>query len=566
MTQELIIVLITVGSVLGVAIIALLVYFVFFSHHRVKKQVDELYDAYERRHGVLFGEDAQYIKRLQTIADCNLIYAQTLTNWEKRFSNIREIGDSTAKGAIETVRGYIDEKKWKDLKEYLPEAKKIVNDYCAQVDSLTEGLKNKFKDEEEVRLLLTAKREKCRNARATFLSNKEDLALVSDSFETLFHKVNGLFDEVEAHIQNARYSEAKSVLEEKIDPILTTVINVNKNLPATCLELSQILPDKILSLSNRHETMLSDGYPLSHIITRRDLENLSQRVKNLSMQTSVLELKGVNESIAQIEDYITAINAAFDEETEARKTFEENSERVYEEETAFETDFIELCHSLPNVRKIYLLEEEQEKELEEIQNQINRASTSKRHLDNYVHNSIKQPYSILLEKMENLDENRTYGQKSIDAFRTYIISLKNDTEAAGKLVNDTFSGLKNAETSLRSINVPAYEEKYTERINHAYEAVDALYSVLKSLPIDVRKVNSMAEELKKDTEYLFKEIYEGTEDSKKAENALLYANRYRSASGSTNSALLQAETLFNNGKFAECYNLVNEAIEDKRRV
>lgn len=566
MSQELIIILITVGSILGVALIALAVYFGFFSHHRIKKQVEELYGNYERRHGILFGEDAQYIKRLQSIADCNLIYAQTLTNWEKRFSDIKEIGDSTAKSAVDSLSGYIEEKKWKELKDYYPEAKKIINDYCAQVDSLSEGLRNKFKEEDEVRVLLTSKREKCRNARASYLSHKEDLALVSDSFETLFHKINGLFDEVESHIQNARYHEAKVYLTDKIDPILTTVINVNKDLPSICLQLTQILPDKILSLSNRYETMLADGYPLSHIITRRDLESVTQQLRNLSLQASVLELKGINESIESIDEYIKNVTTAFDGEVEARKTFEENSTRVYEEETALESDFIELCHSLPNVRKIYLLEEEQEKELEEIQNHINRASTAKRLLDNYVHNSIKQPYTILLEKMESLDEQRNYGQKAIDAFRTYIISLKNDSESAGKLVSETFSGLKNAESSLRAINVPSYEEKYRDRINEGYKEVDGLYEVLKALPIDVKKVNAMAEELKNSTQYLLKEIYEGTENSKKAETALLYANRYRSASGSTNNALLQAETLFNSGKFAECYDLVSETIEDKRRV
>lgn len=565
MTQELIIVLTVVGSLLGVAAIFFLVYFIFLSNHRLKKQVTELHEAYERRHGILFGEDSQYIKRLETIADYNLIYAQTLSTWQKRYDEIKEIGDSTTKNAVDTMEWYIEEKKWKDLKDYLPQGRKLVNDYCARVDELDEGLKNKFKEEEEVRVLLTSKREKCRNARATFLGNKDDLALVSDSFETLFHKVNGLFDEVENHIQNARYHEAKIVLTEKIDPILTTVIQVNKNLPATCLELTQILPDKILSLSSHYDTMLDAGYPLSHILTRQDLENLSLRVKNLSLQASALELKGVNEGIAQIEEYVASANASLEKEESSRKEFEGNFARIYEEEAVLENDFIELCHSLPNVRKIYLFEEQQDKDLELIQAQINRASTAKRLLDNYVHNTVKQPYSLLLEKMEILDEHRTYGQKAIDDFRAYIVSLKHDSEAAGKLVSDTFSGLKNAESSLRAINVPSYEKSYRDKINAAYEAVDVLYNTLKTLPIDVRNVNAMADNLKEKTAYLFKEIYEGTESAKKAEKALIYANRYRNF-GPSNNALLQAETLFNDGRFNECYQLVSETIEERSSI
>lgn len=564
MTQTTIIIIVIVSVVLFLALVGVIVYFMFFGRRRLKKQAEELLEKYEYSHGMLFGQDAQYLKRLQAIADCNLLYAQVYALWEKRFREIRDIGDSSAKSCTVTISDYIADKRWGDLKAYLPQAKKTILEFANNVDELSEGLKNKFQQEEAVKSLLNGEREKSRAVRASYLASKDDLALVSETFERFFSKVNNLFLTAEGHIQNARYEEAREVLQDEIDPVLANMQEVIKVLPGVCLNLTAVLPDKLLSLENRYEVMLADGYPLSHIVSRQELDSKKTSLDHLAKRTAVLELKGIKESIQEMEDTFDSYTERFDKEVEAREKFEADNEKVYEQQLALENDFIELSHSLPNVRKIYALGEKQQDDLVEIQGHINRASSAKRILDNSIHSSTRVAYSLLLERMEALEEQRSAAQTAIDAFRTYIMSLKSDSEAAANLLKDTYAKLKKEEGVLRAIEVPVFEARYTERISACYNEIDTLYTLLKTLPINVEKVNELARDLSSASASLFAEIEDGAKKAKESEKALLFANRYRGSSA-VNGALLQAETLFNNGSFEECYNLVNTAIADSSR-
>ena len=63
-----------------------------------------------------------------------------------------------------------------------------------------------------------------------------------------------------------------------------------------------------------------------------------------------------------------------------------------------------------------------------IKDDINRMSAIKRTLDSFVHSSTKQPYSILLKKMTDLQIEMSKIEKTLNDFHTYLRSLKENTE------------------------------------------------------------------------------------------------------------------------------------------
>jgi septation ring formation regulator EzrA len=555
------IILIAVGGVLLVICFVIL-YLTVFAHARLKRQARDLCGKFEREHGLLFGQDSQYIKRLENISSMNLVYVQQFMDWNKRFKDVRDVSDASAQAAVNSLKDLIGERKYKELKELLPTARKTIDEYETQVDSLSENLKNKFRDEEDCRTLVLEKKEKYRKVKQDYYAHQNDMSLVVSTFDLLFRKLDGNFEEADQDIENARYIDAKSILTDKVGPVVDQVGKVMAFLPNICLLISSVIPDKIASLSSHYDEMVQGGYPLHHILLRSDMDAMAQELKAVSERVQNLNLTGVQQELdgmqKQIDDYL----AAFDKEKEARAIFEKEKDGIYSEETALENGFINLCHALPKIRTIYLLGADEQTQVDTIQNTINKAGASKRSLDTYVHSATKQPYSILVDKMHTLRDQAADASKSISEFQAYLQSLKNDSEAANSALKVYSSRLRQAEKAVREINLDSVSNVYIPRIQELYGTIDLLNSDLSSMPIDVKKVDADLAILKGKGDTLIDEVTKAVQDMNAAENAMVYANRHRGTSGEVDAALVQAESLFYAGNFRQSYDLANNAVKN----
>ncbi|MBQ2494040.1 MAG: hypothetical protein II520_02260, partial [Bacilli bacterium] len=90
-----VIVVIAVSALLVIGL-GVLLYFTVFAHMRYRKQVRELSRRFEYLHALLFGQDSQYIKRIENISLTNLIYVNTYMTFNKRYKEVRDKGDSSA--------------------------------------------------------------------------------------------------------------------------------------------------------------------------------------------------------------------------------------------------------------------------------------------------------------------------------------------------------------------------------------------------------------------------------------------------------------------------------------
>jgi septation ring formation regulator len=553
--------LIVVGAVLLVAF-GVLLYFTVFTHAHLKRQARDLCGKFEREHALLFGQDSQYVKRLETISSMNLVYVQQYMDWNKRFKDVRDVSDASAQAAVNQLKDLLGDRRYKDLKSFLPTARRTIDEYENQVDTLSENLKNKFRDEEECRSLSLEQKESYRQVKAEYYAHQNDLSLVVGTFDLLFRKLDSFFDEAEQDIENARYADGKAILTDKIGPVLTQVGVVLKELPNICVQISSLLPDKLVSLSNHYEEMVTAGYPLHHILLKGDMDAMSNKLASLGEKVKGLQLSGVSAELDGMQKQIDGYLDAFEKEKEARVIFERDQHGVYDKENGLENSFINLCHALPRVKSIYLIGSEDQAKLDAIQNTINKAGASKRSLDTYVHSSTKQPYSILVDKMKTLDSQADDTIKQINDFQAYLVSLKNDSETANSALSVYYNKAKDAERVIREVKMDVLTDKFNPLLEQLYTLIDTLSGDLKSAPIDVKKVNADLTNLRAEGDETLKEIESAINDLNAAETAIVRANRHRIGYPEVNAGLIQAENLFNAGNFKQAYDVALAADKD----
>lgn len=441
----------------------------------------------------------------------------------------------------------------------LPEAKERVLHYAESVNDLFNGLKNKFKVEEEARMILSEQQEKFRSIKARYFQKQGDLSLLSSSLEVVFKKLDSLFDEVSGYLEDAHYIDAQNLLTKEIAPVLKAIDQIFEELPRICLEISTILPTKVGDLTNHYQEMIKEGFPLFNVLNQGNLDEYIESLNDFEARAKGLNFTSLKNDIAKMEESIEDKEQKLKKERESRSLFEQDITKTYEFENKLESNFINLNHSLPTVRTIYLLDNDDSLKIDNIQNIINKAGATKRQLDTFIHSGTKQPYSYLLEKMNLLKEQEEEGQKAIDEFVSYLGSLKKTTEASNELVKDYYIKVKKAEVDIREIDNEVITKKTEGTLKKLFQNIDDLHETVTTRPIDVKKCEALSQSLRDTADKFVEEIKTDKEYERKAREAVLLANRFRSENPEIDVPLIQAESFYQNGQFLEAYNLAMQA-------
>ena len=551
---------IAAGGALAVILLFVILHFTLFAALRYKNQVYELSRRFEYLHALLFGQDGQYIKRVEIISMTNLLYVDKQIAFTKRYKEIRDKSDSSAQTAINNLKDLLAERNYKGINAALPDAKRVIDNYDEEVNALNNDLIALIRPEEECRQAVLSLKEKLRFVRQDYYVKQADLTLVANSFETIFNKIDLGFKKFESYVESAQYDEARSLLPQ-LESVITEIERDLGELPNLCITITSIIPDKMASLKNRYEEMLSAEYPLQHLFVRRNIEEMERELEHLSAQVQSFRLKGVSEALDSIMSRIDIFFEEFDEEIEARTIFERECEQVYQENSVVDNKYIRLVNALPRVKKVFIIPQDGKNQMDHISNMVNQMGASKRSLDTFIHAGTKQAYTALQEKMKLLKDETKEASEAIDDFQRYLQSLKEDANTSRNVIEEYYTKLHASEEELRHLDVAACTEKYAPAISTCYELINEIHSIIFNPPIDVAKVNVLITSLRDQGESLFGAITEDIQAANFASGAILYANRDRQHLGEVHETLNQAEDAYFQGEFQQSYALAEACLK-----
>ena len=556
-----ILVLIIILSIL-VAAAATFVIILIIKRNYLKHMILDLDRRFQYLHALLIGQDAQYVKRLEIISRTNLLYVDTHTKFVKRFKEIRDHLDANAQRSVNDIKDLYYDHKIKLVKQELPKVLKTVEDYEKEVNILNNDLLKVIKPEENCRQSSLSLKEQLRRVRQDYYAKQSDLTLVNDSFVEVFKYVDSLFEDFEAYVEAAQYDEANAVLP-KIDEIIKELAKILVTIPDLCTLVTTIVPEKLISLENAYQTMTEDKYPLHHLCVKQSISEIKKEVDLLTKRIKHFDLDGVRTKLDDISYQIDEYFKLFEEEKAARVDFEQNNENVYNTVGTIEKSFIKLCNTIPEVSKVFVISEEQHNKINFIQSEINRVGALKRTLDTFIHSATKQPYSLLLKKMNELKSSSESIISEIEDFNQYIVSLKEDSENAYNLVYEFFTKIVEAEKRVDQINIQSVTEKYRVPFGHMYELLNSVYKCLIVQPIDVEQVNREVGEIKELGNSLLDDgqVKQDHNMMVLAENAIVYANSDRFHLSDINELVKHAEEYFRAGEFENAYTTVGDALK-----
>ena len=547
-------------AIVGGAIIAGVLFFLLYhfviSRNRIKHQVRELQKKYSYLDALLIGQDSQYIHRLEIISRTNLLYVDKHEKFSRRFKEIYENDDKFAESMLKQLNALINNKQFKNIKTVIGDTKKAMKVFEDKVNTLDNDLYTLIKPEEDSRQSILKLKENYRRVKQTFYANSSDLDLVSSSINQVFDKLDQMFVEFETHIESAEYDDAQGLLPT-ISKVVTALESALSQLPNLCILVNTVIPEKIEDLKKDYDVLEAQGLPLYNLSFQVKLGEWNNDLNIIRTRLTKLQIANIMESLDALQSEIEEMRELLNNEQNDKKFFEEHNEEIYQNVVDLEKSFLKICSLLPELYRTYVVTDERKEKVEQLKQTMNSLGTTKQSLDNYVHSSLKQPFSTLKGKLDELANQYGVAKEGMEEFKQYIEFLKTSSEEAYTLVFVYYYRLKQVESLLREIAIPEFSEPYHVRIEDCYDLLNEIDKAIKVQPIAVDQINEKVASLKGNANALFDEIENKFREMQLAESAIVYANRDRNHQEDVHQQLSALETEFYQGEFVKVYHEAN---------
>ena len=554
--QNVLLVLLVIAGLIVLGVGAFLLYHFVISRNRVKKQVRELEKKYSYLDALLIGQDSQYIHRLEIISRTNLLYVDKHEQFSRRFKEIYDNDDKFAESMLRQLNALINNKQYKNIKTVISDAKKAMKTFEDKVNTIDNDLYVLIKPEEDSRQSILKLKENYRRVKQTFYANSSDLDLVSSSINQVFDKLDQMFVDFETHIESAEYDEAQSLLPT-IGKVVSALESALSQLPNLCILVNSVIPEKIADLKKNYEEVEALGLPLYNLAFSVRVGEWKTDLDIIRKKLVHLELTNIMESLDALQSEIEEVQEQLNNEQADKKYFEDHNNEIYNNVIELEKVFLRICSLLPDLYKTYVVTDERKQMVEELKQTMNILGTIKQSLDNYVHSSLKQPFSSLKTKLDELENQYNKAKEGIEEFKSFVEFLKNSSEEAYTLVFVYYYRLKQVESLLREIAIPNFTEQYKARIESCYEFLNEIDKAVKIQPIAVDDINEKVNILKNNANDLFDEVENKYREMQLAESAVVYANRDRNHQEDVHQQLCQLEDCFYDGEFVKVYHDAN---------
>ena len=533
-----------------------LLYHFVISRNRVKRQIRELEKKYSYLDALLIGQDSQYIHRLEIISRTNLLYVDKHEKFSRRFKEIYENDDKFAESMIRQLNALINNKQYKNIKTVIVDAKKAMSAFEDKVNALDNDLYVLIKPEEDSRQSILKLKENYRRVKQTFYANSSDLDLVSSSINQVFDKLDQMFVDFETHIESAEYDEAQALLPT-IGKVVSALESALSQLPNLCILVNTVIPEKIANLKKNYEEVEACGLPLYNLSFSVRLGEWNNDLQIIRKRLTKLEITNIMESLDALQSEVEEVQYQLNGEQSDKKYFEDNNQIIYNKVIELEKVFLKICSLLPDIYKTYVVTDEKKETVEELKQTMNALGTVKQSLDNYVHSALKQPFSSLRGKLDELSDHYEKAKEGIDNFKAYVDFLKSSSEEAYTLVFVYYYRLKQVESVLREIALPLFTQQYKVRIEDCYDLLNEIDKAVKVQPIAVDEINEKVDMLKSTANALFDEVENKFREMQLAESAVVYANRDRNHQDDVHQQLCALEDFFYHGEFVKVYHDAN---------
>lgn len=540
-----------------IALIALIILTIVIMALR-KKKARKMLEDMELRYNTLKGVPLAFkLNKAVALSRVNEMIAEAVDSCKSAFDIVQEkLKDCSVQLAeIDDLIYVHKSKKARNKMQELEEDLKVCEENVNKINETLDGI---LEQENEQRVHINRLKEKFRSLKKKIADNKTSYNQSNEYLDKEIVRIEKMFSSFEEWMFASEFNKAADQQKE-IGDAIKALEELTDVLPSMYERAKGVLPRAIDEVGYNYAQARNKGIYLEHLEVKRNLEVISDMLKNDLNKLRNGDPQGVHEDLNDCEKRIVQLQEQISKEEKAFEEVSSNIDILYDSICTINQDVEDIEKLYGKVYERFGFENWTLR-LKETSEKLAALNDMKRSVDRIM-SEHSVPYSTLLISYRELEQSTAVFAGEVVEMKTKLNNACSDEERAKKQLVKLQLIVNEIQVKMRKHRLPSVSQKYEEDLHKAERMIKDIKVILDNSPLDVKELNK---ELKVAIDYIYT-LYNSVNNlvgmAIMVENTIVFGNRYRSTYPEIDSELTRAELCFRNGQYTKALKIGIQCIE-----
>lgn len=544
--------------IFGAILVALIIFMIVYHSIKLKIYRQEILDLQNQINGIKTLPLQYRLGRVQSIAKNMPEVAEEYEQFTKDFEKITEF----QKNELGVLVNEVDEslfygkthgikKKFALIREMTQRYDHDAKDLLARIEKVTE-----IENIQRVEIIrVKGKYREVGNEYEKIRVKVEEF--VPHALE-MFKELDDDFVKLETLMNNQMFADAKNFTEEIENRIDSLQENL-KDLPSYVYAVSDLLPSKIDKVDELITSLEGDEYALEEMNIAARRQEVDEQMEESIAHVKNVDIKGAAEVLEPLTGLIEELVIDLGKELDSYKQFKEKWRESYNELQRL-TDVYQ--NTMKEYRRLiteFVIDEEEvviSKKYEEFKQIQKDANDLIEQME-----SGHFAYANMLEHVENLYDRMMQHDAYLEEFKKQKEDIDTKNQKTEELLENINIVLLEIKSEIKNEHLPLVNDSYRDYIADSYNKVEEIKRFKTYKPVVLNELCAKVEGARDVIYKLYDNVHNMIVTAGMVEDAIVYANRYRSMFLEVNTELTKAEVLFRNGEYRNALQVAVDILE-----
>ena len=544
--------------IFGTILVALIIFMIVYHSIKLKIYRQEILDLQNQINGIKTLPLQYRLGRVQSIAKNMPEVAEEYEQFTKDFEKITEF----QKNELGVLVNEVDEslfygkthgikKKFALIREMTQRYDHDAKDLLARIEKVTE-----IENIQRVEIIrVKGKYREVGNEYEKIRVKVEEF--VPHALE-MFKELDDDFVKLETLMNNQMFADAKNFTEEIENRIDSLQENL-KDLPSYVYVVSDLLPSKIDKVDELITSLEGDEYALEEMNIAARRQEVDKQMEESIAHVKNVDIKGAAEVLEPLTGLIEELVIDLGKELDSYKQFKEKWRESYNELQRL-TDVYQ--NTMKEYRRLIT-----EFAIDEEEVVISKKYEEFKQIQKDANDLIEQmesghfAYANMLEHVENLYDRMMQHDAYLEEFKKQKEDIDTKNQKTEELLENINIVLFEIKSEIKNEHLPLVNDSYRDYIADSYNKVEEIKRFKTHKPVVLNELCAKVEGARDVIYKLYDNVHNMIVTAGMVEDAIVYANRYRSMFLEVNTELTKAEVLFRNGEYRNALQVAVDILE-----
>lgn len=544
--------------IFGTILVALIIFMIVYHSIKLKIYRQEILDLQNQINGIKTLPLQYRLGRVQSIAKNMPEVAEEYEQFTKDFEKITEFQKNELGVLVNEVDESLFYGKTHGIKKKFALIREMTQRYDHDAKDLLARIEKVTEIENIQRVEIIRVKEKYREVGNEYEKIRVKVEEFVPHALEMFKELDDDFVKLETLMNNQMFADAKNFTEEIENRIDSLQENL-KDLPSYVYVVSDLLPSKIDKVDELITSLEGDEYALEEMNIAARRQEVDKQMEESIAHVKNVDIKGAAEVLEPLTGLIEELVIDLGKELDSYKQFKEKWRESYNELQRL-TDVYQ--NTMKEYRRLiteFVIDEEEvviSKKYEEFKQIQKDANDLIEQME-----SGHFAYANMLEHVENLYDRMMQHDAYLEEFKKQKEDIDTKNQKTEELLENINIVLLEIKSEIKNEHLPLVNDSYRDYIADSYNKVEEIKRFKAHKPVVLNELCAKVEGARDVIYKLYDNVHNMIVTAGMVEDAIVYANRYRSMFLEVNTELTKAEVLFRNGEYRNALQVAVDILE-----